>query len=145
MCSFPRFRLDRPCCSTIWAAQCICYCLNVSSSLSPPLPLSLSQEASLFQLSSLQSQLSESVPTSLLDKANREHNDLLVKYQDLLQKQTSYTSTTTTIKHLQVPPTHIHKERDTCICEECIYAHTQDMAIVKQVLYCVPPTDFRVK
>ena len=60
------------------------------------------QDACLFQVSSLQSQLSESVPSSLLDQANREHRELAVRHQDLLQKQTVYTSNTATVEGLQV-------------------------------------------
>ena len=60
------------------------------------------QEASLFKLSSLQHQLSESVPRQTLEKANQEYNELVVKYQQCLQKQTSYTADTSTLERLQV-------------------------------------------
>ncbi len=60
------------------------------------------QEASVFQMSSLQSQLSESVPTALLDQANREYREMVVKYQRLLQLQTAYTASDANSERLQV-------------------------------------------
>ena len=60
------------------------------------------QEAVSFKLSSLQHELSESVPRAELEKANMEYGELVLKYQQCLQKQTAYASETSTIERLQV-------------------------------------------
>ena len=60
------------------------------------------QEASSFKLSSLQHQLSESVPRAVLEKANQEYGELVIKYQQCLQKQTAYAAETSAIERLQV-------------------------------------------
>lgn len=60
------------------------------------------QEASLFKLSSLQHQLSESVPKAVLEKANQEYSELVIKYQQCLQKQTAYAADAAAMERLQV-------------------------------------------
>ena len=60
------------------------------------------QEASLFKLSSLQHQLNESVPRAMLEKANQEYSELVIKYQQCLQKQTAYAADTAAMERLQV-------------------------------------------
>ena len=60
------------------------------------------QEAAQFKLSGLQHQLSENIPSSLLERANREHDQLVAKYQQLLQRQTSHTADARALEQLQV-------------------------------------------
>ena len=64
------------------------------------------QEAAQFKLSGLQHQLSESIPSSLLERANREHDQLVAKYQQLLQRQTSHTADARALEQLQVSLPH---------------------------------------
>ena len=63
---------------------------------------SILQEVSLFKLSSLQHQLSESVPKAVLEKANQEYNELVIKYQQCLQKETAYAADSAAMERLQV-------------------------------------------
>ena len=56
----------------------------------------------MFKLSSLQHQLSENVPRVVLEKANQEYSELVIKYQQCLQKQTAYASDTAAMERLQV-------------------------------------------
>ncbi len=60
------------------------------------------QEAALFKLSSLQQQLSDSVPAALLEKAGRDYSELALRYQDSLHKQTSYAASSQAFEYLQV-------------------------------------------
>ena len=83
------------------------------------------QEAMLFKLSSLQQQLSGSVPAELLEKANHEYNELVLKYQESLQKQTSATATSHALEHLQV----CHSQEIMYICVLMSWLQTQ--AILK--------------
>jgi len=59
-----------------------------------------------FKLSALQHQLSESVPASLLEKANSQYSELVCRHQDLLQGQSKHTSDTSITDHLQVCSVH---------------------------------------
>ena len=56
----------------------------------------------LFKLSSLQQQLCESVSCVEMDKANKQYNELAVKYQQLLSQQTAYAANTASLEQLQV-------------------------------------------
>ena len=60
------------------------------------------QDAVQFKLSALQHQLSESVPASLLERANSQYSELVSRHQEVLQRQSKHTSATSTIDHLQV-------------------------------------------
>ena len=84
------------CCHLWLLVRCSSYLCLISITL---LPL---QEASLFKLSSLQHQLSESVPRAVLEKANQEYSELVIKYQQCLQKQTAYAADTAAMERLQV-------------------------------------------
>ena len=56
----------------------------------------------MFKLNSLHEQLFHSVSTEEFDKANHQYNQLAIKYQQLLQQHTSYTSTAPSVEILQV-------------------------------------------
>ena len=45
------------------------------------------KDQSSFKLAALQKQISESVPATHLESANRQFSDLTAKYRDLLQKE----------------------------------------------------------
>lgn len=50
----------------------------------------------------LQKALDDSVPSSELERANRQYNDLTIKYRDLLQKDNYLVQRTTSLEHLEV-------------------------------------------
>lgn len=62
------------------------------------------QETSLFKLSSLQQQLSDSVSCEEMDKANKQYSELAIKYQQLLSQQAIYTITEGSVEKLEVRP-----------------------------------------
>ena len=49
------------------------------------------KEVSEYRLSSLQTQLEDSVPREQLESANREFHDLTAKYRDMLQREQMHT------------------------------------------------------
>ena len=57
----------------------MCYAFSVS--------LSRYKDQSSFKLAALQKQVSESVPATHLEAANRQFSGLTAKYRDLLQKE----------------------------------------------------------
>ena len=75
----------------------------------------------MFQVTSLQSQLSESVPTALLDQANKEHREMAVKYQRLLQLQTAYTASDANSERLQVRSCVVCYNARVCVSGVVLY------------------------
>ena len=78
-----------------------------ASTSSIPLPTSPlspcpSQEASSFKLASLQQQLSETVPSSLLDRLNQDYADLSERHQRTLRQVTARAKTEHTVHDLRV-------------------------------------------
>lgn len=53
-------------------------------------------------MAALQKALDDSVPSSELERANKQYNDLTMKYRDLLQKDNHLVQRTTTLEHLEV-------------------------------------------
>lgn len=66
------------------------------------LTLGSRQEMASFKMAALQKTLDESVPSSELEKALRQYNDLTMKYRELLQKDNHLIQRTTTLEHLEV-------------------------------------------
>ncbi|XP_076878218.1 centrosomal protein of 290 kDa isoform X3 [Brachyhypopomus gauderio] len=59
------------------------------------------KEMAAFKMAKLQKSLDDSVPLSELERANKQYNELTVKYRDLLQKDNLLVQRTTTMDHLQ--------------------------------------------
>lgn len=55
-----------------------------------------------FKMAALQKALDDSVPSSELERANKQYNDLTMKYRDLLQKDNHLVQRNTTLEHLEV-------------------------------------------
>lgn len=53
-------------------------------------------------MAALQKALDDSVPSSELEKANKQYNDLTMKYRDLLQRDNHLVQRTTALEHLEV-------------------------------------------
>lgn len=79
--------------------------------------VSLLQEASIFKLSSLQNQLLSTVPLSVLELTNREHSDLVLKYQDLIQRQAQHDISVRSQAHLQAEVSTL-TEQLSCVKQE---------------------------
>ncbi|XP_060784403.1 centrosomal protein of 290 kDa isoform X2 [Neoarius graeffei] len=59
------------------------------------------KEMAAFKMAALQKALDDSVPSSELERANKQYNDLTMKYRDLLQKDNHLIQRTTTLEHLE--------------------------------------------
>ncbi|MCI4380375.1 hypothetical protein PGIGA_G00239070 [Pangasianodon gigas] len=59
------------------------------------------KEMTAFKMAALQKALDDSVPSSELERANKQYNDLTMKYRDLLQKDNHLVQRTTTLEHLE--------------------------------------------
>ncbi|MCJ8734467.1 hypothetical protein PDJAM_G00235690 [Pangasius djambal] len=59
------------------------------------------KEMAAFKMAALQKALDDSVPSSELERANKQYNDLTMKYRDLLQKDNHLVQRTTTLEHLE--------------------------------------------
>ncbi|XP_053487466.1 centrosomal protein of 290 kDa isoform X3 [Ictalurus furcatus] len=59
------------------------------------------KEMAAFKMAALQKALEDSVPSSELERANKQYNDLTMKYRDLLQKDNHLIQRTTTLEHLE--------------------------------------------
>lgn len=55
-----------------------------------------------YKISALQKALDDSVPSSDLEKANKQYTELTVKYRDLLQRDSRLVQRTTKLEHLEV-------------------------------------------
>ena len=75
------------------------------------------QDASIFKLSSLQNQLLNAVPLSVLEQTNRQHSDLVLKYQDLLQRQEQRVLSERSQAHLQAEVSTL-TEQVSCVKQE---------------------------
>ncbi|XP_072341038.1 centrosomal protein of 290 kDa isoform X5 [Scyliorhinus torazame] len=63
-----------------------------------------------FKIAALQKALDESVPTSDLERANKQYNELTAKYRDLLQKDNLLVQKTTSLEHLEGENTVLHEQ-----------------------------------
>ncbi|XP_053361681.1 centrosomal protein of 290 kDa isoform X6 [Clarias gariepinus] len=59
------------------------------------------KEMAAFKMAALQKVLDDSVPSSELDRANKQYAELTMKYRDLLQKDNRLVQRTTTLEHLE--------------------------------------------
>ncbi|XP_047658167.1 centrosomal protein of 290 kDa isoform X2 [Tachysurus fulvidraco] len=59
------------------------------------------KEMAAYKMAALQKALDDSVPSSELEKANKQYNELTMKYRDLLQKDNHLVQRTTTLEHLE--------------------------------------------
>ncbi|KAK2838372.1 hypothetical protein Q7C36_013186 [Tachysurus vachellii] len=59
------------------------------------------KEMAAYKMAALQKALDDSVPSSELEKANKQYNELTTKYRDLLQKDNHLVQRTTTLEHLE--------------------------------------------
>ncbi|KAF5897955.1 centrosomal protein [Clarias magur] len=59
------------------------------------------KEMAAFKMAALQKVLDDSVPSSELERANKQYADLTMKYRDLLQKDNRLVQRTTTLEHLE--------------------------------------------
>ena len=55
-----------------------------------------------YQIAALQKALDDSVPSSNLEKANKQYTELTVKYRDMLQRDSCLIQRTTNLEHLEV-------------------------------------------
>lgn len=55
-----------------------------------------------YKVAALQKALDESVPSSELDRANKEFTELTVKYRDMLQRDSRLIQRTNNLEHLEV-------------------------------------------
>lgn len=55
-----------------------------------------------YKLAALQKALDESVPSSELERANKEFTELTVKYRDMLQRDGRLIQRTNNLEHLEV-------------------------------------------
>lgn len=55
-----------------------------------------------YKLAALQKALDDSVPSSELERANKQYTELTVKYRDMLQKDNHLVQRTTNLEHLEV-------------------------------------------
>lgn len=55
-----------------------------------------------YKVAALQKALDESVPSSELERANKEFTELTVKYRDMLQRDSRLIQRTNNLEHLEV-------------------------------------------
>lgn len=55
-----------------------------------------------YKIAALQKALDDSVPSSDLERANKQYTELTVKYRDMLQKDNRLIQRTTNLEHLEV-------------------------------------------
>lgn len=60
-----------------------------------------------YKIAALQKALDDSVPSSDLERANKQYTELTVKYRDMLQRDSRLMKRTTNLEHLEVL-THIY-------------------------------------
>ncbi|XP_029009885.1 centrosomal protein of 290 kDa isoform X2 [Betta splendens] len=63
--------------------------------------LQRSKEMAAYKMAALQKDLDDSVPSSDLDRANKQYTELTVKYRDLLQRDSHLVQRTTNLEHLE--------------------------------------------
>ncbi|KAK3535966.1 hypothetical protein QTP70_022859 [Hemibagrus guttatus] len=84
------------------------------------------KEMAAFKISALQKVLDDSVPSSELEKANKQYNKLTMKYRDLLQKDNRLVQRTTMLEHL---------EGENVSLREHIGAINKELEITKEKLH----------
>lgn len=57
---------------------------------------------SAYKIAALQKALDDSVPSSDLERANKQYTELTVKYRDVLQRDSRLIQRTTNLEHLEV-------------------------------------------
>lgn len=55
-----------------------------------------------YKIAALQKALDDSVPSSDLERANKQYTDLTVKYRDMLQRDSRLIKRTSNLEHLEV-------------------------------------------
>uniref|UniRef100_A0A671UTP0 Centrosomal protein 290 n=1 Tax=Sparus aurata TaxID=8175 RepID=A0A671UTP0_SPAAU len=84
------------------------------------------KEMAAYKIAALQKALDDSVPSSDLEKANRQYTELTVKYRDMLQRDSRLIQRTTNLEHL---------ESETESLREQISAMNKELEITKEKLY----------
>uniref|UniRef100_A0A6Q2YT91 Centrosomal protein of 290kDa coiled-coil region domain-containing protein n=1 Tax=Esox lucius TaxID=8010 RepID=A0A6Q2YT91_ESOLU len=84
------------------------------------------KEMAAYKMAALQKVLDTSVPTSELERANRQYTELTVKYRDLLQKDNRLVQRTSSLEHLQ--------GENVSLCER-ISALNKELEITKEKLH----------
>ena len=56
----------------------------------------------VYKIAALQKALDDSVPSSDLERANKQYTELTVKYRDMLQRDSRLVQRTTNLEHLEV-------------------------------------------
>uniref|UniRef100_A0A671UPQ7 Centrosomal protein 290 n=1 Tax=Sparus aurata TaxID=8175 RepID=A0A671UPQ7_SPAAU len=82
------------------------------------------KEMAAYKIAALQKALDDSVPSSDLEKANRQYTELTVKYRDMLQRDSRLIQRTTNLEHLE-----------TESLREQISAMNKELEITKEKLY----------
>ncbi|KAF4095066.1 centrosomal protein of 290 kDa isoform X2 [Onychostoma macrolepis] len=67
------------------------------------------KEMAAFKMAALQKSLDGSVPTSELERANKQYTELTIKYRNLLQKDNHLVQKTTTLEHLEKENVSLHE------------------------------------
>ena len=60
------------------------------------------QEMAAYKMAALQKALDDSVPSSDLERANKQYTELTVRYRDMLQRDSRLIQRTTHLEHLEV-------------------------------------------
>ncbi|KAM9854835.1 centrosomal protein of 290 kDa [Aulostomus maculatus] len=84
------------------------------------------KEMAAYKIAALQKTLDDSVPSSDLERANKQYTDLTVKYRDLLQKDSSLIKRTTDLEHLENENESLRSQ---------ISAINKELEITKEKLY----------
>uniref|UniRef100_A0A8D3CFB2 Centrosomal protein 290 n=1 Tax=Scophthalmus maximus TaxID=52904 RepID=A0A8D3CFB2_SCOMX len=83
------------------------------------------KEMAAYQMAALQKALEDSVPSSDLEKANKQYTELTVKYRDILQRDSCLIQRTTNLEHL---------ENENESLRQQISAITKELEITKEKL-----------
>ncbi|XP_037307822.2 centrosomal protein of 290 kDa isoform X2 [Pungitius pungitius] len=84
------------------------------------------KEMSAYKMAALQKALDESVPSSDLERANKQYTELTVKYRDMLQRDSRLIQRTTDLQHL---------ESENESFREQMSATNKELEIAKEKLY----------
>ncbi|KAJ8002717.1 hypothetical protein DPEC_G00161840 [Dallia pectoralis] len=84
------------------------------------------KEMAAYKMAALQKVLDDCVPSSELERANRQYTELTVKYRDLLQKDNHLVQQTSSLEHLQ--------GENVSLCEN-ISALNKELEITKEKLH----------
>uniref|UniRef100_W5KWW2 Centrosomal protein 290 n=1 Tax=Astyanax mexicanus TaxID=7994 RepID=W5KWW2_ASTMX len=68
------------------------------------------KEMAAFKMAALQKALDDSVPSFELERANKQYNDLTIKYRDLLQKDNYLVQRTTGLEHMENENVSLHEQ-----------------------------------